>query len=566
MKNYFAIYIENWPEQNVRIIVIKDWISVFVNILFSALMIVGCLSCTKMSAPQNNMESALLKDDWQTVFDECKKEDSLFTKPETAALMGHAALMLNKNNASYILFNYINIDSTRRYEWQTWADDFQKQFPKQAIAYYFQGDAYMRNHQQDKALECFNKAIQIDPECTLALNARGIYYAIYNINNEALNDLNNACKLNPKIADFFSSRATIKYNNKAPEGAFDDYSYALKYSPNFALALNGKACSILFDTRKNELKENILDTISLYNANNQLGLPFIKENIRNMTLHIENKIFPDFIESPLFRSSDFLDWKKLQKKTKNDQNDLLKLLLKKPLPEELDYIIMNQLNELLTKEHLFKNLLESKNSNDSLSRIILKEYDNSLLNRDSIVTKNRKIFEVAYKGLIASFKNRNPGTTIKSSSSTFNNKLYDLGEEIYKAGSSGEESDKHVTTLAGLVATGMTGNPAIGAAAKMGTDLSFAAGRGVTKVVGLSASIAASNMELKKLKQQRDNLKANYSGSYNKAVTEGRIKSDDYYNNSKKPGGAIADIKREYKDKDIPYFLICFNGLIYEKE
>jgi len=85
------------------------------------------------------IEAAVLEQNWQKVYDECEKDDSMFIKPETSALVGHACIMLNKNNQSFILLKSVDSDSIKREGWQLWADSFVEKYPRKEIGYYFLG-------------------------------------------------------------------------------------------------------------------------------------------------------------------------------------------------------------------------------------------------------------------------------------------------------------------------------------------------------------------------------------------------------------------------------------------
>jgi tetratricopeptide (TPR) repeat protein len=537
----------------------KNLMAKFVTVFIVAASILWLFSCSNKNLPKNSIESALLAQDWKTVFEECKKADSLFKKPETAALMGHAAIMLNKNNQSYILFDFLKSDSTRTKGWLNWTDGFQKQFPKRAIAHYFQGDANMRNGNKAKAIECFTAAIKIDPKCALAFNARGTIYALDKDKINASKDLYAACSIDSTVAEFFASRGNMYFTIKTPETSFKDFNKALKLNPTFSLALNGKACSRFFNPDK-EVNEQELDTISYYfeSASNQLNIPIINTNFRSMILEIENKMFPNEQKTPLFRGSDFLDWNILRIKSLNDKYDLFVALFKAPLPETLNSQFLITINTLLSNNNLYSNYLNNKAIPDSIKKIITIALNISLIpgnnELEKTKCKNRLVLEKYYSGLIATFVKREPGTTVSEKVSEYarntqrdavdapKNILDHIGMDVkgtkISVGGFIRENVKNAAKIveagAEAITVGQTGS-------------------------SLKRTQAENNANLENYK---NNLKANDPKRYNEELRNGKL--DRMSGKFDNPGGAIAEIRRIFVDNDTPYFLLTINSLGYE--
>ena len=128
------------------------------NILIIFTLGLLLLACNN-SNKTGSLTTYLLDKDWEKVAAACIQSDSQITKPETAALIGHAYIMLNKNNESFVLLNSVSHDSISRSEWQKWADNFVAQNPESAVGYYLQGDAYLRNGNRENARESFTKSI-----------------------------------------------------------------------------------------------------------------------------------------------------------------------------------------------------------------------------------------------------------------------------------------------------------------------------------------------------------------------------------------------------------------------
>lgn len=81
------------------------------------------------------------------------------------------------------------------------------------------------------------------------------------------------------------------------------------------------------------------------------------------------------------------------------------------------------------------------------------------------------------------------------------------------------------------------------------------------QVAGLTTQIYSTHQGLKEMQIERQRQQQARPLEWAKAQQEGRIPG-----NLTNPGGALADIKRSSIDGDEPYFMICPNGMGYEKD
>ncbi|MEI6370115.1 MAG: tetratricopeptide repeat-containing serine protease family protein [Nostocales cyanobacterium ELA608] len=133
--------------------------------------------------------------------------------------------------------------------------------------------AYRESNQLDKALAAINKAIQLQPnnpnlynqkyvvlsdlkrykEAAAAINKaielspRAAFYNNRgNVRNElgdkqgAIDDYNQAIKINPNYANAYYNRGNVRDDLGDKQGAIDDYNLAIKINPNYALAYNNR--------------------------------------------------------------------------------------------------------------------------------------------------------------------------------------------------------------------------------------------------------------------------------------------------------------------------------------
>lgn len=78
-----------------------------------------------------------------------------------------------------------------------------------AIAYSNRGAAFVKEKQYDKAVDDFNKAIELSPRNANAYLGRGFSLAIKKQFSRAIEDLNRGIDLNPKKADAYSIRGLV---------------------------------------------------------------------------------------------------------------------------------------------------------------------------------------------------------------------------------------------------------------------------------------------------------------------------------------------------------------------
>jgi|SanBayMetagenome_1026888.scaffolds.fasta_scaffold11119_1 tetratricopeptide (TPR) repeat protein len=113
--------------------------------------------------------------------------------------------------------------------------------PEDAIAYYNRGNVYYDLGEKQKALEDYNQALKLDPNLAYAYNGRGnVYYYNLGENQKALEDYNQALKLDPNFAVSYNGRGNVYYNLGEKQKALEDYNQALKLDPNLVYAYHGR--------------------------------------------------------------------------------------------------------------------------------------------------------------------------------------------------------------------------------------------------------------------------------------------------------------------------------------
>jgi tetratricopeptide (TPR) repeat protein len=90
-----------------------------------------------------------------------------------------------------------------------------------------------------EAEAAINKAIKLSPRAAF-YNNRGIVRDDLGDKQGAIDDYNQAIKINPNLAEAYSNRGAVRDDLGDKQGAIDDYNQAIKINPNYALAYNNR--------------------------------------------------------------------------------------------------------------------------------------------------------------------------------------------------------------------------------------------------------------------------------------------------------------------------------------
>jgi len=196
------------------------------------------LGSAAVSSASPEFSSALRTESWEALAEDLESgpRDSLADQ----FLLGHAYLALNRNNESVCMFLLAESESGR-VAWGRWTTQFVRQHGDHPVAHYLRGDASARLSNWEEAVSSFDRALQIDPDHHLSMNAKAVALAGSGQWNRALVLLSELIALDPDFADPYGSRGTINVKrSQAPEGAIRWFDKALQIVPDFSLALNGR--------------------------------------------------------------------------------------------------------------------------------------------------------------------------------------------------------------------------------------------------------------------------------------------------------------------------------------
>jgi tetratricopeptide (TPR) repeat protein len=99
------------------------------------------------------------------------------------------------------------------------------------------GEAYYLAGQYDKALENFDRAIEIDPKYSFAIMNRGSTYRAIERYNDSLQDFTTLIELNGKNDEAFASRGETYRLMKQYDNALEDFNRAIEIDPKYSFAI-----------------------------------------------------------------------------------------------------------------------------------------------------------------------------------------------------------------------------------------------------------------------------------------------------------------------------------------
>jgi lipoprotein NlpI len=112
--------------------------------------------------------------------------------------------------------------------------------PKDALVFNKSGDAYRSKGDYDRAIQDYNEAIRLNPNYAAAFNNRGIAYRSKRDYNQAIADYDQAIKLSPNNAAFLNNRGNAYRDRGDHDRAIQDYNEAIRLNPDYALAFTNR--------------------------------------------------------------------------------------------------------------------------------------------------------------------------------------------------------------------------------------------------------------------------------------------------------------------------------------
>jgi tetratricopeptide (TPR) repeat protein/S1-C subfamily serine protease len=150
------------------------------------------------------------------------------------------AIQLQPNNPNLYNQKWAILSDLKRYKEAAAA--INKAIELSPRAAFYNNRGIVRDDLGDKqgAIDDFNQAIKINPNYAQAYNNRGIVRDDLGDKQGAIDDFNQAIKINPNYAQAYYNRGIVRNELGDKQGAIDDYNLAIKINPNYANAYNNR--------------------------------------------------------------------------------------------------------------------------------------------------------------------------------------------------------------------------------------------------------------------------------------------------------------------------------------
>jgi tetratricopeptide (TPR) repeat protein/predicted membrane-bound spermidine synthase len=109
-----------------------------------------------------------------------------------------------------------------------------------ADAYNSSGTAYAKLGQSQRAIEDFNQAIRLQPDDAMAYNNRGAVYCSIGQYQLAIEDYNQAIRLQPDDVMAYNNRGAAYYSIGQYQSAIEDYTKVIRITPDDSNAYNNR--------------------------------------------------------------------------------------------------------------------------------------------------------------------------------------------------------------------------------------------------------------------------------------------------------------------------------------
>ena len=109
-----------------------------------------------------------------------------------------------------------------------------------AYTAFYRGLTYQDTGKYDKAIEQYDKSIELNPNLANAYFNRGNAKDSLGHHEKAINDYNEAIRLNPDYADAYTHRGNANISLGRHEDAIADYDQAIRLNPDHAEAYNNR--------------------------------------------------------------------------------------------------------------------------------------------------------------------------------------------------------------------------------------------------------------------------------------------------------------------------------------
>jgi lipoprotein NlpI len=148
-----------------------------------------------------------------------------------------------------------------------------------AWAFNNRANAYDRTGQTDRAIQDYNQAIRLDPNYAAAFNNRANAYREKTEFDRAIQDYDQAIEIQPNYAIALNNRGICYYAKMQYDRAIQEFDRAIRVDPNNAFAFNNRGNAF---SRKGELDHALQDYDQAIRTNPKYGKAFFNRGRANL--------------------------------------------------------------------------------------------------------------------------------------------------------------------------------------------------------------------------------------------------------------------------------------------
>ncbi len=124
--------------------------------------------------------------------------------------------------------------------------ELEKEYHYQAIAYCTRGSAYLYRGEYDRALEDFNKVIELNPKHADAYLSRGIAYSCKGNDDRSIADFTKTLGLNLKYVEAYYGRGIAYINKKDYNRAIANFTKTIELTPEYVDAYHNRGVAYIY--------------------------------------------------------------------------------------------------------------------------------------------------------------------------------------------------------------------------------------------------------------------------------------------------------------------------------
>lgn len=169
-------------------------------------------------------------------------------------------------------------------------DDYNKAIeiePYNASAYNGRGSIRYREENWDKAIEDYNKAININPKYGTAYQNRGVIWRQKGDLDKALEDENRAIEINPKNIQAYNNRGIIWKLKGEFDKAIQDYNKAINIDTRYASAYYNRGIAWEEKEEQNKAIEDYKKYLELIPKKNDYWAQLAKERVKELEFLVD---------------------------------------------------------------------------------------------------------------------------------------------------------------------------------------------------------------------------------------------------------------------------------------